>query len=106
MWLLWPTEALSWVVAGLKGGVPVGKLWIAFVLSSRLMVCSRWLRRGPRCEELLVLLWVSSVCRLPLLLDSFWPLADDSPGMDNKLFPDTTLKAEGLIRHWKEHKSH
>lgn len=101
MWLMCPMEALSWFGLGLKRGLYVGKLWMEFVPSSRLMVCSRWLRKGPRCEELPVLLWVKSVCRLPLLFDIFCPLLDDSPCMDNKLRPGTTLKAEGLIRHWK-----
>lgn len=74
------------------------ELWLESEASSRLMAWSRWVRSGPCCEAA-VLLCDSSVCRLPLLLDSFCPLDEDRPCMETSPFPATALKAEGLIRH-------
>lgn len=77
--------------------------------SSRLRACSSWARacawlaRGPGLRGG----WQASVCRLPLLRHSFWPLWAARLCMDRKPFPvpATGLNTDGRMRHCQEERA-
>lgn len=113
-WLMWPREEL-------KGPGPVPELRPKLPPleeserlgsgsgppSSRLRACSNcaraWLARGPGLRGG----WQASVCRLPLLRHSFWPLWAARLCIDRKPFPETPagLKTDGRMRHCQEQRT-